>query len=385
MTGNYRRYCRAGLGLLAAAAVLVLACAGLAWAEAQAEGTRYPAGQEWMAGPPPLGVQVALVKTSDVAVGLVLAEGVQQGQTVSGTIVALTPKGSDLSAAEGMVLVDPAGKEHPVEPGKLITFTVGAAAAIPVLKGGNTIGAREIPLGPVETLPNGPIIAQSDRTINIPGSFDGDAANTTARLGDTPLKVIAESPDHLVVASPNLGETTGPMEIEIEDGGKQTAAPANAVQLNLQAPTNLRLGQRTQVEVMLTGLQGLQGIKKTELNLYAYLVNETPQNIRLDKKVKTLHLWIDPKKIGKDGVYRLRVPLTAVAPGAFRLVGSVLSNTYRCKITCTGCTDGWTCGDNGNVDCSGGLCSGACGKHAGGAACDHSWTCDCKFRKCSCD
>jgi len=361
--------------------MLVLACAG----RAGAEESRYPARLEWMAGPPPLGVQSALVKTKDVAVGLVLAEGVQPGQTVSGTIVALTPQGSDTSAVEGMVLVDPAGVEHPVEPGKLITFAVGAAAAITLRKGGNTIGTHAIPLGPVETLPNGPIIAQSNRTINIPGSFDGDAANTVANLGDTPLKVIAESPDHLVVATPDLGEKTGQMEIEIADGGKQTAVPANAVQLSLQAPTNLKLGQRTRVEVMLTGLQGLRGIKKTELNLYAWLVNETPQNIRLDKQVKTLHLWIDPKKIGKDGVYRLRVPLTAVAPGAFRLTGSVVTNTYRCKITCTGCTDGWTCGDNGNVDCSGGLCTGACGKHAGGAACNHSWTCDCKFRKCSCD
>jgi hypothetical protein len=376
-----------GAVVIAAVGTLVLLYAGLAWAAAQPAGEqRYPAGQEWMAGPPPPGVQVTLVKLDDVAVGLVLADGMQEGQTVSGTIVALTPKGSDISAAEGMVLVDPAGKEHQVEPGKVITFAVGAAAAISLSKGGNTLGTRNIPLEPAQTLPNARTIVQSDRLTNLTGTFDGNAVNSTAGIGDTPLKVIAESPTNLIVASPNLGELTGPVEIQIADGDRQSTVPANAIHLRLQAPTKMKLGQRTSVEVTLRGLQSLRGMKNTEaMSLYAFLANETPQNIALDKKAPTFRALIDPKKIGKDGTYRLRVPMTAIAPGAFRLVGTIISGPYRCKVSCVGCSGYWRCGDDGKVDCTGGGCMGGCGGHSGGAACGHPWTCDCKFRSCECE
>ena len=74
----------------------------------QAAPQQYPTGLEWMAGPPPPGVRLALIKTSDVAVGLVVANGMKAGQTVSSTVVAPSKTRGDTSATEGLVLVDPA-------------------------------------------------------------------------------------------------------------------------------------------------------------------------------------------------------------------------------------------------------------------------------------
>ncbi|MHB9026377.1 MAG: hypothetical protein ACYC7E_19735 [Armatimonadota bacterium] len=384
---NINRFHRAGAlwaGVILVVGTLGLVCAS--WLQAATQ-PRYPVGQEWMNGPPPAGVKSTLVKSGDVAVGLVVADGMQTGQTVSGTMVMISKGGSDTSVADGMVLVDPAGKQHKVEAGKVITFTVGAAAAISLLKGGKTLGSNSIPLGPVEVLPDGPVIAQSERLTNLKGAFDGNAANSAARIGDKPLKVIAESPTQLIVATPNMEELSGPVEIEVMEGGKQTTVPANLVKMNLKAPPRMIIGQRATATLVISGLQGLRKMKNTEqMTQFVHLANETPQTISFIGKRPFIREKITPSKISQDGTYNLRVPLMAIAPGSFRLVGSYVSGIYGCLVTCTGCDDGILCGDNGRVDCSGGTCTRACrhGAGRGGPACGHAWSCDCGQGACVC-
>src|SRR5687767_8674509 len=100
----------AGKRLLRVGAMALCACGILAAAPpllssriaplhaAQTTQSRYPDGLEWLAGPPPAGVGTALIKTSDVAVGLVVVEGTKPGDTVSGTVVVLPKKRGDTSA-----------------------------------------------------------------------------------------------------------------------------------------------------------------------------------------------------------------------------------------------------------------------------------------------
>ena len=118
--------------------------------------------------------------------------------------------------------------------------------------------------------------------------------------------------------------------------------------------------------------------------MYAHLRNETPQIIAFIGKKPSLKEVINPRKIAKDGTYRLRVPLIATAPGGFRLVATYTSERHGCVVSCYGCEDGPVlCGDNGKVDCSGGACGRGCGSHSGGPACG-AWSCDCSFNRCVC-
>ncbi len=392
MFGNNRsRLLRLGAtalfaGIIVAASAPHLYSAGLTRANASQPQTapqRYPAGLEWMAGPPPAGVGLALVKTSDAAVGLVVADGMKAGQPASATIVALPKKRGDTSATEGLVLVDPSGKEHAVSAGKVITFALGAAPAIALLKGGKTLGTKSLPIGGAATTANKQVFVQSNRITDLHGTFDGDAANSSAKIGNTPLKVIAETPTEMIVGCPDL-DIAGPVKIDVSDNGKQSSIPADAINVSAQAPRTMKLGQQSIVQVTLRGLQSFRNMKPNGMSLYAYLVNETPQVARFDGKARTISEKVDTRKITEGGEYFLRVGLTAVGPGAYRLVGSVTTSAYGCQVSCAGCDTFSYCDDKGTVVCAKGECSGGCVKHAGGAACGSPWTCDCKFGKCGC-
>lgn len=356
----------------------------VAAAEPQQAPPRYPAGLEWLAGPPPPGVGLTLIKSKDAAVGLVVVDGMKEGQTVSTTVVAMPKMRGDSSATEGLVLVDPAGKQHAVSPGKVITFVLGAAPVISLMKGGQTLGTKPLVINPAPGA-NPQLLVQSNRISSLHGKFDGNAANTTAKIGDTPLKVIAETPTDMIVAIPDL-DVQGPMTIQISDNGGQSNVACDAVGVEATGPRVMKLGQRSTVEVVLHGLQRFRDMKLKGSALYAYVMNETPEVATLDKKARAVSEKVDPRKISKEGDYRLRVGLTAVGPGTFRLVGSATLNAQGCEVSCAGCSSFSYCDDKGTVLCSKGECSGKCTatSHKGGAGCGNNLTCDCKWQQCAC-
>ncbi len=374
-------------GIIIAASAPFLHSARLARVEAggqQAASPRYPAGLEWMAGPPPPGLGMALIKTSDAAVGLVYVDGMKTGQTVSTTIVALSKKSGDSSATEGLVVLDPAGKQHTVSVGKVITFALGAAPVFSLLKGGKTLGTQSIPTGGAPPAPAKEVLVQSNRITDIHGSFDGNAANSSAKIGNTPLKVIAETPTDMIVACPETN-ISGPVTIDVSDNGQQSTCPADAVSVDAKAPRAMKIGQRSTVEVVYRGLQQFRNMKPDGMKLFAYLVNETPQVATLDGKKRAISEKIDTKKINEAGEYLLRAGLTAVGPGTYRLVGSITLNAYGCSISCAGCDTFGYCDSKGTVVCYAGPdCGHGCTAHSGGPGCGSNWSCKCKFGRCGC-
>lgn len=152
-----------------------------------------PPGLEFLMRPPPERLTtVVLEGENGIAVGVVLPQDIHEGDKVSGTLVPL-PGGKDLSVFEGMVIEDPEGKKHAVEPGKLITFVAGAAMAWKLIdKDGETVGGKEITAAkepaPTAAFPKDPVLVQNNQACNLPGSFDGDASNSKVQTGK-PAKV----------------------------------------------------------------------------------------------------------------------------------------------------------------------------------------------------
>jgi len=201
----------------------------------------------------------------------------------------------------------------------------------------------------VFTVPSGPVIAnpmptptltfvvptmgQTGKPVVITGPFDGDSTNTGVTfqpvLPDNPnalpatpgttFPVIAESPRQCVVASPT--NVTGPLQVTVNEGGKQTTSPFRNVAVTLSAPkTSLLKGEQTTLTVQVSGLDG---IKK-------------PVPLTLESKgVITMEggtyqpLMIQPSQVGADGRYTTTRGITGIQAGGWNATATVVTHRFN--------------------------------------------------------
>ena len=63
-----------------------------------------------------------------------------------------------------------------------------------------------------------PTLGLPGRPLEITGPFDGNASNTSVKIGDQELPILAESPGETIVQAPNA--PAGPAEIVVKEGGR---------------------------------------------------------------------------------------------------------------------------------------------------------------------
>jgi hypothetical protein len=140
---------------------------------------------------------------------------------------------------------------------------------------GTAIPVEEVPLSSLkpQSVENHiyelPAIGQQGRPIVITGPFDGNSSNTTLNwcINLTPaceqnpstggvIAPLAESPRKAVFHAP--ANVSGPMDISLKEGAKETKGTFRNVGVNLTAPkTRLLKGESTELKVEVQGLQGI--------------------------------------------------------------------------------------------------------------------------------
>jgi hypothetical protein len=158
-------------------------------------------------------------------------------------------------------------------------------------------------------------IGQTGRNVVITGPFDGNSSNTNVTIGSTPITVIAESPRKAIVRSPT--DVVGPTEIKVNEAGTQTTAPFRNLKIDLTAPkTNLLKGERTELRVQVSGLQGITSPVPV-LMVTTGTVNTQGGN--------TQTINIQPSQVGPNGVFTQTFGLTGISAGAFSVVTSIVA------------------------------------------------------------
>lgn len=194
-------------------------------------------------------------------------------------------------------------------------------------KDGNEVGRTVVPVQPTQpSAPHPetpspadyhlPAIGQQGRPFQVTGPFDGDFANTGARIGGQEVKLLAESPRKLVGESP--AGIVGPTEIEVKEGNMVAKGKYNNISLELSATTTtLRRNQRAGLDVKVAGLEGF------DKNVRLRVQNNTPGVVRfggtdrdLVRKVITL------AEVRSSGTYQLPLTLIGVSPGHFNIVAT---------------------------------------------------------------
>ncbi len=181
-----------------------------------------------------------------------------------------------------------------------------------------------------------PTLGQQGRPIEIPGPFDGDSANTSLHwlrprstvpdfekntenvsggFGLIDGKPIAESPRKAVFIAPT--NVTGPVEITLKEGNKETKGTYRNVGAKLTAPkTTLSSRERTTLTIDISGLQGIK--EPVPLTLIARgVITMRGGNVQ--------KLVIQPSQVRADGRYIATRDVTGDKAGVWSATVTVVT------------------------------------------------------------
>lgn len=189
---------------------------------------------------------------------------------------------------------------------------------------------------------NIPPLGQMGRPIVITGPFDGNSSNTTITASALRTTVqdfekntenvsggfglLAESPRKAVFQSP--ANVTGPMQITVNEAGKQTTGNYRNVGVNLSAPkTSLLKGESTTMRVEVSGLEGIK--QPVPLTLESRGVISMAGGAYQP-------LVIQPSQVGVDGRYSTTRGVTGVQAGGWSATATVLTYSWSMDVKIEG-------------------------------------------------
>lgn len=247
----------------------------------------------------------------------------------SGAIITPDPKITQPTHPSGAIIT-PDPKITPTHPDAKVTSPVEQPGKILTIPGTFASGPDDVDMIPY----NIPPLGQTGRSIEITGPFDGNSSNTKisfqpiVREATSPppitgmssdFDVVAESPRKAVVTAPT--NVTGPMEIRVKEGTTEVTAPFRNLGVNLSAPkTSLLKGEKTELRVEVTGLQGIKepvpltlecnGVISMEGGTYQPLV-------------------IQPSQVSADGRYSTTRGITGVQAGGWGATATVETRRFN--------------------------------------------------------
>lgn len=245
------------------------------------------------------GLTTATFNTSAGIVKIYLPDDLRPGDMISGSIIAeavgknAKQMGNNLSSLS-KYSVSIGGNTFPVTKQGSFKWTVPVSkqqsAAIRLINAaGVTTGQLPVQFNMSQqatVASSGCVIPSHVMTgspVNIPGSFDGDASNTKCTVGGTAVTVLAESPRQSIVQYPS--EATGSQTLSIGEG-KGNSSPScqqriSGVHLDVSAgKLNLVRGEKTYIDVKITGLDNLRDTAKlTLINMSPTTVTMMPANM----------------------------------------------------------------------------------------------------------
>ena len=263
-----------------------------------------------------------------------LPDDMAAGDTISGTVIAepsgKTDKDKERNAGElNGYVIELETQKSPVSNGVMRRIALAPTMLAPSLILLDSKG-KQIAVFPIVLLPSAPTapstvnlppLGQTGRPLQVQGPFDGDSSNTSAKIGGTDAKVIAESPRKLVVETP--GNVVGPSEIKVTENGTTARGAFRNLKIDLTAPkTSLMKGESTELHVQVNGLEGITQPVQVQVR------NESPSNINLNGG-NTQNIVIQPSQVKMDGSFNWTTNVTGIGNGGFQITGKLPDNLRR--------------------------------------------------------
>jgi hypothetical protein len=148
------------------------------------------------------------------------------------------------------------------------------------------------------------------RFLSIPGNFDGSLSNTQCALNGSAIPLLTESPRSLVIQWPL--EATNRQQLSIREGGQGVCLQevSGVDMIVTTGKLNLRRGEKTFIDVKVTGLEGLPD--KATLTI----VNTTPNIVTMaNGNTQVYTIW--PPADSANGVFQVHCPANSISVGNF--------------------------------------------------------------------
>jgi hypothetical protein len=276
----------------------------------------------------PTGIVTTTLQTPQGKIKVTLPDDMAAGDTISGTVIAepsgKTDKEKQQNAGElNGYVVELENQKSPVSGGvmKRILLAPGITAPSLILLDakGKQVATAIIPVAPAPT--TGPSnfvvrgVGQTGRPVQVHGPFDGDSANTSAKVGGADAKVLAESPRKMVCESPR--EVVGPTKIEITEGCAKATGSFRNLKIDLTAPkTSLMKGESTELHVEVSGLEGMTRPIPIQIQ------NQSPGTVNIAGG-NSQTIPIQPGQVQTGGTFPWSTGLTGTGNGGFTITGSL--------------------------------------------------------------
>jgi predicted nuclease with TOPRIM domain len=283
-------------------------------------------------------------------ISVYLPDDIRPGETVSGTVTAIPAGASEKEKIRNRELLEKytlhlldamSGKE---ELSRLFRFSTKSSDPSITL----TLNNKIISTAPVRmnnmtgrpgivSLPTHILTAAPAR---ITGPFDGNASNTQCRIDGKVMEILAESPRQCIIKFPEA--VSGPHTVSVTENGKITEINVSAVNMNVNAgKLNLQKGEKTYVDVTISGLQNLPS------NATLTCVNSTTAVVTMTGGESQV-IPIPPAHISGAGSFNKRFELQSTKTGGFSVTvnldlpepgsttsnAAALCNCYLLEQTC---------------------------------------------------
>ncbi len=155
------------------------------------------------------------------------------------------------------------------------------------------------------------LVSTAGWPVCIPGRFDGDAANTQAQFGGSPIEVRAETSTSVIINPTD--KFVGLQRVTIVDMGTKTEVDVRNISLELYADkTQLMRGEGTQAHLKIHGVADMDTTAYVHLyNLSASVVTMTGGNAQF--------FIINPSMAGPGGTVSYVRNLTGIRRGNFMI------------------------------------------------------------------
>ena len=148
------------------------------------------------------------------------------------------------------------------------------------------------------------------------GLFDGNAQNTSVFINESPLYIVAESPECMIISIPENIHGTSELQIFEKNWGFDESIQIIDLMMEV-GKTDLKKGESTNMQITILGVDNLS------LPLQVNLENLSPLQIEMTGGIiQTLEITND---MTSNGMFQNSYTITALQPGGYSILGEVAS------------------------------------------------------------
>jgi hypothetical protein len=286
------------------------------------------------------GLQIVKIKTIEGTVTVNLPSDIYSGDVISGTVIAEPKKTNKKNKSKKELKKEEENKTNLLahvitlfgtnvlvsqdrfsidvpQNGRIPSPTIELKNVADELVESTTLSVNHILREPLQgNYLQLPAFMRSGYYQEIKGNFDGNFGNTLVSLDGSPINIMAESPDRIVITTPE--NLHGVKQLSIKENENEYLADIAIVNLDLTADKiDLLKGESTNINLI------IEGLGTVDAPVEIHVDNLSPANISLSGG-NHQEIVIEPETVPETGIYSNAFAITAKLSGGYSVSAQLI-------------------------------------------------------------